>query len=148
MQSLRSRRSQGPARKPTRQPTNGKLAKDARPRRRDTSGRSRVDDKIKKRMSTRYADISSPTELNIPRVPTLPIDAPGVRRIDGEQDESVRDQEDLLSSQKAADAAAEEKKLLDDKSFDPDACASVHTIARVIIQCLPFRFEEEVGKFY
>ncbi|KAJ3815643.1 hypothetical protein F5876DRAFT_30182 [Lentinula aff. lateritia] len=121
MQSLRSRRSQGPARKPTRQPTNGKLAKDARPRRRDTSGRSRVDDKIKKRMSTRYADISSPTELNIPRVPTLPIDAPGVRGINGEQDESVRDQEDLLSSQKAADAAVEEKKLLDDKSFDPDA---------------------------
>ncbi|KAJ3717299.1 hypothetical protein DFJ43DRAFT_1134471 [Lentinula guzmanii] len=121
MQSLRSRRSQGPARKPTRQPTNGKLAKDARPRRRDTSGRSRVDDKIKKRMSTRYADISSPTELNVPRVPTLPIDTAGGRRTDREQDESVRDQEDLVSSQKAADAAAEEKKLLDDKTFDPDA---------------------------
>ncbi|KAJ3972294.1 nuclear mRNA splicing protein [Lentinula raphanica] len=121
MQSLRSRRSQGPARKPTRQPTNGKLAKDARPRRRDTSGRSRVDDKIKKRMSTRYADISSPTELNVPRVPTLPIDIAGSRRTGEGQDESVRDKEDLVSSQKAADAAAEEKRPLDDKNFDPDA---------------------------
>ncbi|KAJ4485563.1 hypothetical protein J3R30DRAFT_3440464 [Lentinula aciculospora] len=121
MQSLRSRRSQGPTRKPTRQPSNGKLAKDARPRRRDTSGRSRVDDKIKKRMSTRYADISSPTELNVPRVPTLPIDATGVRRTDAGRDESVLDNEDVVSSQKAADAAAEEKRLLDEKNFDPDA---------------------------
>ncbi|KIK70441.1 hypothetical protein GYMLUDRAFT_89474 [Collybiopsis luxurians FD-317 M1] len=118
MQSLRTRRSQGPA--PKRQPTNGKLSKDGvRPRRRDT-GRSRVDDKIKKRMSTRYADISSPTELNIPRVPTLPADAARARGIGGDQDESVRDRDDLVTSQKAADAAAEEKKLLDDKNFDPD----------------------------
>ncbi|KAF5392614.1 hypothetical protein D9757_002211 [Collybiopsis confluens] len=118
MQSLRTRRSQAPA--PKRQPTNGKLSKDgARPRPRD-AGRSRVDDKIKKRMSTRYADISSPTELNVPRVPTLPTDIAGGKRTDRDQDESVRDREDLVTSQKVADAAAEEKKLLDDKNFDPD----------------------------
>ncbi|KAF9072723.1 hypothetical protein BDP27DRAFT_1319865 [Rhodocollybia butyracea] len=104
MQSLRSRRSQAPA--------HGQ-----RPRARD-AGRSRVDDKIKKRMSTRYADISSPTELNVPRVPTLPT---GGIRTGGEQDDSTQGRDDdLVTSQKTADAVAEEKRLLDDKNFDPD----------------------------
>ena len=83
-------------------------------------------DKIKKRMSTRYADISSPTELNVPRVPTLPMEFAGTRRMGEEQDDAARDKEDMVSSQKAADAAAEEKKLLDDKNFDPDVCKLVN----------------------
>lgn len=119
MQSLRTRRSQ--ARQPTRQNTNGKLSKDGpRPRPRD-SGKSRVDDKIKKRMSTRYADISSPTEFNVPPMPTLSDPVNGDKR--GALDESYRNREDLVS-QKTADAAVEEKKLLDAKEFDPDVCGS------------------------
>lgn len=132
MQSLRTRRSQAPARKPSRQATNGKLSKDARLRSRDT-GKSRVDDKIKKRMSMRYADISSPTELNIPPMPTLADPINGDRR--GDLDESFRDREDLVS-QKAADAATEEKKLLDAKEFDPDVCRS--TLASVLLKILLF----------
>ncbi|KAE9409296.1 hypothetical protein BT96DRAFT_848677 [Gymnopus androsaceus JB14] len=50
-------------------------------------------------------------------MPTLADPINGDRR--GDLDESFRDREDLVS-QKAADAATEEKKLLDAKEFDPD----------------------------
>ncbi|KAG7452025.1 uncharacterized protein BT62DRAFT_1071208 [Guyanagaster necrorhizus] len=117
MQSLRTRRSQAPARKVQRSGTKlSKIAQGVTSRPRD-SRKSRVDDKIKKRMSMRYADISGPTELNVPPVPSLPI-VEGIT--DGFQNEVVGDK---IGSQDdaAATAAENDKKLLDEDDFDPDA---------------------------
>ncbi|KAF8641237.1 hypothetical protein AX17_000871 [Amanita inopinata Kibby_2008] len=112
MQSLRTRRSQ-PQRRPT------KLAKPGDPpTRRDTRGKSRVDDKIKKRMSARYADISSPTELSPDaiRVPTIPYALlAGRGRSPGASFET--ESEDAAKGRTARD----DKRLLDAEDFDPDA---------------------------
>lgn len=80
-----------------------------------------MDDKIKKRMSMRYADISSPTELNgVPPMPSLPIGVGSAGRgaVGRDQDEVVKDRTDVKE-----DAKARDKKLLDKEDFDPDACA-------------------------
>ncbi|KAK7464444.1 exocyst complex component exo84 [Stygiomarasmius scandens] len=118
MQSLRTRRSQAP-RKTQRSGT--KLSKsNAAPPTRE-SRKSRVDDKIKKRMSMRYADISSPTELNVPPMPTLPGELGPSRRAGQtgrDMDEVVKDSS---SARAEAKAKADDKKLLDQESFDPDA---------------------------
>ncbi|KAJ7610832.1 Cullin repeat-like-containing domain protein [Roridomyces roridus] len=113
MQSLRTRRSEAPG-KSQRQPS--RLAKphgNAPIPRRDTR-KSRVDDKIKKRMSMRYADISGPTDLGVPEMPPMP----GIpSRMPGrEQDEVVKDR-----TTEQRDRGAEDKKLLDKDEFDPDA---------------------------
>lgn len=123
MQSLRTRRSQAP-RKYGATTAPSKLAKPGAaptPRPRDTR-KSRVDDKIKKRMSMRYADISAPTDLNVPSVPRLPvgISSAGGRQGGGvsrEQDEMVRDRSEVREDPGAAD-----KRILDKEDFDPDAC--------------------------
>ncbi|KAJ7269384.1 hypothetical protein B0H12DRAFT_36009 [Mycena haematopus] len=116
MQSLRTRRSEAPA-KSQRQPTrlakpNGAAAAPA-PRPRDPR-KSRVDDKIKKRMSMRYADISGPTDLNVPPIPAMP----GLPRATAgrEQDEVVMDR-----NAGREDRGVDDKKLLDKDDFDPDA---------------------------
>ncbi|EEB91704.1 hypothetical protein MPER_09900 [Moniliophthora perniciosa FA553] len=125
MQSLRSGRSQGP-RKSTRQ---SKLAKPGagptpRPRASD-SRKSRVDDKIKKRMSMRYADISSPTELNVPPMPTIGVGmGMGARKaVPRERDEELvkvyEDTEDKDTREKVS--SEDDKKILDKQDFDPDA---------------------------
>ncbi|KAK7063929.1 exocyst complex component [Favolaschia claudopus] len=114
--SLRSRRSEAPG-KSQRQPTrlakpNGGTAPTPRPR---DARKSRVDDKIKKRMSMRYADISAPTELNAPPMPTmpgLPRSTPG------------RERDEVLVKDPTgarADRAIDDKKLLDKDDFDPDS---------------------------
>ncbi|TFY54472.1 hypothetical protein EVG20_g9690, partial [Dentipellis fragilis] len=90
-------------------PRSAKPSKDAR--------KSRVDDKIKKRMSMRYADISAPTGASVPAVPTVPIGlrpGGGVRR---EADEGVR----TGQAPSKEEARAAENKLLDSDDFDPDA---------------------------
>lgn len=97
--------AEGGPRPRERQPS--KLAK---PVNRDAR-KSRVDDRIKKRMSMRYADISGPTD--IPAVPTMPM--PGIR----EQDEVVRDRGPSKEDPKAAD-----NRMLDTDDFDPDECES------------------------
>ncbi|KAL1737980.1 hypothetical protein HDZ31DRAFT_51635 [Schizophyllum fasciatum] len=113
--SLRTRKSQGP-RKAQRSGT--KMAKTpggAVPRDR----KSRVDDKIKKRMSMRYAEISGPTPVGgIPAVPSLPagIGAPSAYR---EQDELVREPRDKAAEEKQA--KEDDRKILDDDNFDADA---------------------------
>ncbi|KAF7337536.1 Exocyst complex component [Mycena sanguinolenta] len=119
MQSLRTRRSTAPTKgQPQRQPTrlakpNGAGAGAApAPRSRDPR-KSRVDDKIKKRMSTRYADISGPTDLNVPPMPSMPSmprATPG-----REQDEVVMDR-----NAGREDRGVDDKKLLDKDDFDPD----------------------------
>ncbi|KAJ3552494.1 hypothetical protein NM688_g4125 [Phlebia brevispora] len=115
MQSLRTRRpsesrpkGQRPASKLTRPPP--------APNRRAT----RVDDKIKKRISRRYADISPPQEADIPAVPLVPMmlrpgvpGAPAPRIPEG----AVRERE----QPKLEDPREGELRLLDKEEFDPDA---------------------------
>ncbi|KXN90085.1 Exocyst complex component EXO84 [Leucoagaricus sp. SymC.cos] len=108
--SLRTRRPSQATRKPARSPS--KLTKltsrDAR--------KSRVDDKIKKRMSMRYADISAP----IPSVPPVPAITPASSV---PSRELHRDGDSLREKPKAPDGtiAPEDKKLLSSEDFDPDA---------------------------
>ena len=92
---------------------------------------TRVDDKIKKRMSMRYADISSPTEASVPAVPSLPIGVrPGLYR---PQDEIVRPRE----TQPREDPRETDLKMLDQDAFDPDACMSL-VLVRSRLSCLPY----------
>ncbi|KAL0567919.1 exocyst complex component exo84 [Marasmius crinis-equi] len=129
MQSLRSRRSQR-AQAP-RKPSQGgatKLAKPGAgptPRPKPDSRKSRVDDKIKKRMSMRYADISGPTDLNVPPMPTIGtgIGAIRVAPRGRERDEELVGKEDLGREQvRDKFSVDDDMKLLDNKDFDPDAC--------------------------
>ena len=109
--SLRTGKSTGP-----------KLQKQSSPRnvkRTDTDARkSRVDDKIKRRMSMRYADISvpQPTE-NIPALPSIPA---GFRptHTRSESQGSMR----IKRERQKEDARVAENKLLDKQDFDPDIC--------------------------
>ncbi|KAL1669579.1 Cullin repeat-like-containing domain protein [Schizophyllum commune] len=111
--SLRTRKSQAPPRKAQRSGT--KVGKPAVPRDR----KSRVDDKIKKRMSMRYAEISGPTPVGgIPAVPSLPAGM-GAPRAFREQDELVREPKDKAAQEKQA--KEDDKKILDDDNFDADA---------------------------
>lgn len=119
--SLRSRPSQAP-RKAQRTPT--KLAKPgAGPTPRDR-GKNRIDDKIKKRMSTRYADISSPTQLSgIPAMPSMmgliPAGQGAATPREGEED--VRDR---TGTNDDAKVVSDDKKLLNAEDFDSAACES------------------------
>lgn len=121
--SLRSNRSQT---KPSR--TASKLAKPgagATPRpkpARSGKSKSRVDDKIKKRMSMRYADISSPTELEVPAMPSIP-QAFGLEpggRPGKESEEVVRDRS--IGTRAAGEERVDDIALLEMDDFDPDAC--------------------------
>lgn len=77
---------------------------------------SRVDDKIRKRMSTRFADISSPTDPSVPAVPSLPVGVQPASRIKGKQI-YVDEPEEIKEDSRVSDL-----KLLDQDKFDPDAC--------------------------
>ncbi|KAI0937467.1 hypothetical protein AcV5_005372 [Taiwanofungus camphoratus] len=112
MQSLRVRK---PSESRKGQRTGGRLTK---PGPRDGRRSTRVDDKIKKRMSMRYADISSPTDAAVPAVPSLPIGvlpAPIQERDEGRRGPR-QPKEDLRDS---------ELRLLDKDNFDPDAFLKV-----------------------
>jgi hypothetical protein len=84
--------------------------------------KSRVDDKIKKRMSTRYA-ISSPTpaDATTPSVPTIPLS------LRGPDLDILREKDEVVQQQAPSkeDLRVMENKLLDVEDFDPDACACV-----------------------
>ncbi|KAF9027139.1 hypothetical protein BDZ89DRAFT_1092282 [Hymenopellis radicata] len=110
MQSLRTRRSQAPpARKVQRAGT--KLAKG--PSLRNDTRKSRVDDRIKKRMSMRYADISGP--VDVPPMPPMPTMAlGGVQEEEAVYDERSRREDPAVTTE-------DDKKLLDKDDFDPDA---------------------------
>ena len=124
MQSLRSRPSQGP-RKPQRAPS--KLARPGAGRTPRDGSKNKIDDKIKKRISTRYADISSPTPLTgLPPVPPIPpnmdIVSAGQNSKDYaalEADEDVRDRTVIRDDAKVA---SDDRKLLSAEDFDPTAC--------------------------
>ncbi|KAI6031302.1 Cullin repeat-like-containing domain protein [Pisolithus microcarpus] len=111
MQSLRTRRPSD-----SRQPIKRSISKLAKsPSTRHNARKSTVDDKIKKRMSLKYAEISSPTDVSVPTVPSIPIGLrPGLAR---DQDEIVRDVAEVKEDPRLAD-----QRLLDTQNFDPDAC--------------------------
>ena len=121
--SLRTRPSQAP-RKPQRSPT--KLSKPGLgPTPRDR-GKNRIDDKIKKRISTRYADISSPTQLSgVPAMPSLMGLIPAGQRLDISEREGEEDLRDRSGTRDDVKAANDDKKLLNAEDFDPAACASL-----------------------
>ncbi|KAI0027216.1 hypothetical protein K488DRAFT_62297 [Vararia minispora EC-137] len=77
--------------------------------------KSRVDDKIKKRLSMRYADISAPTDVSgVPSVPTIPTALrPGRAQGRGDVAEPTKPTKEQLKEA--------ENKLLDADNFDPDA---------------------------
>ncbi|KAF9453876.1 hypothetical protein P691DRAFT_718920 [Macrolepiota fuliginosa MF-IS2] len=107
--SLRTRRPSEAPRKAQRTPSKLSKVRDAR--------KSRVDDKIKKRMSMRYADISSPTELiPVPAVPSLPITTSPQRLR-----EPLREDEDLRDRSSRPQDTTDDKKLLSSEDFDADA---------------------------
>lgn len=112
MQSLRSRR---PSESRPVKRNVSKLAKT--PSTRQNARKSTVDDKMKKRMSLRYAEISSPTEASVPAVPTIPLGLrPGAPR---DRDEIVLD-----IAQVKEDPRALDQRLLDKDDFNPDDCES------------------------
>ncbi|TFK42035.1 hypothetical protein BDQ12DRAFT_351232 [Crucibulum laeve] len=85
--------------------------------------KSCADDKIKKRMSMRYAEmISSPTELqHVPAMPSISGILPAGPRAAAmlhEGDEGVRDSE---AARDEAKALGDDKKLLSSDDFDADA---------------------------
>ncbi|KAJ8488589.1 hypothetical protein ONZ45_g9271 [Pleurotus djamor] len=73
-------------------------------------------------MSTRYADISGPTELAIPAVPSLPA---GVGAAEERRRAAAAggDQEELVADRSLGDARKGDdlERMLDDDVFDPDA---------------------------
>jgi hypothetical protein len=142
MESLRSRPSQGPRKKP---PT--KLAKPgAGPTPRDRS-KNKIDDKIKKRMSTRYADISSPTHLTgVPPMPNMVVSA-----VQNSADYSVLEADEDMRDRSVRDddakVAGDDRKLLSAEDFDPNACEwEIQYFFRLYIpiNCSP---KAQIGKF-
>jgi len=120
MQSLRTSRPSEPIKRSI-----SKLAKSTSIR--QNARKSTVDDKIKKRMSLRYAEISSPAEASVPAVPTVPLEPrPGAAR---DLDEIVRN-----TSEGKEDPRVADQRLLDTEDFDPDTCKSLRqTLLRVLI---------------
>ncbi|KAF8548878.1 hypothetical protein OG21DRAFT_667621 [Imleria badia] len=109
MQSLRSRRPSES--RPVLKRNASKLSKT--PSTRQNARKSTVDDKMKKRMSLRYADISAPTEASVPAVPTIPLGLrPGAPR---DPDEIVKDVAHVKEDPRLLD-----QRLLDKEDFDPD----------------------------
>ena len=114
MQSLRTRKpSESRPKGSQRQGTIRKPNPAARdPDRRAT----RVGEKMKKRMSMRYADISAPTDASVPDVPAIPI---GMRATSS----SYTQEEQRFTEEPREDPMLSELRLLDKDDFDPDACA-------------------------
>ncbi|KAI9569500.1 hypothetical protein HD554DRAFT_2020462 [Boletus coccyginus] len=108
MQSLRSRR---PSESRPLKRHGSKLAK--APSTRQNARKSTVDDKMKKRMSLRYAEISHPTDPSVPALPTVPLGLrPGPQR---DQDEIVKHVAHVKEDPRVLD-----QRLLDKGDFDPD----------------------------
>lgn len=132
MQSLRTRKPTEA--RPQRQKSTNKIT-------RSTSRRAtRVDDKIKKRMSMRYADISSPTGGAAPAVPTIPLSLrPGYTNQDG----LVQEPEQM----RPEDSKEEEQRLLDQDEFDPDACEAIQWARSATLNRERDRPEVKDGEF-
>ena len=90
---------------------------------------TRVGEKMKKRMSMRYADISLPTDGLVPDVPALPL---GIRGGPGSYITQGQEQQ-RYTEEPAEDPMVAELRLLDKDEFDPDACAYDRS-ARVLVR--------------
>lgn len=134
MQSLRTRKPLEPQ-KPHRNPS--KLSKQNSSASAKDVRKSRVDDRIKKRMSMRYADISGPTNASVPPMPTVPMSLrPGVIGTVKEEVQSD-DGASKKEKEKYEDPRIADRKMLDKEDFDPDACewsSIVRTIAYIFEQ--------------
>lgn len=91
--------------------------------------KSRVDDKIKKRMSMRYADISAPTLQDgggVPAVPSLPVGAyaagMGASGGGGAYGYGYGDDEGFRDTRERVDVREADMRALENDTFDPDAC--------------------------
>ncbi|KAI1791961.1 hypothetical protein LXA43DRAFT_1008616 [Ganoderma leucocontextum] len=117
MQSLRSRKP-SESRAKAQQPRQNTMPK-PNPAPRDAERRAtRVGEKMKKRMSMRYADISAPTDLmGIPDVPSLPASLRAGPYTEG----MLVDEPGPLVEEPNEEVRAAELKLLDKDDFDPDA---------------------------
>lgn len=86
-------------------------------------------------MSMRYANISGPTDLAVPPMPTIGtgIGALRVSPRGREHDEERVDtnERSIAQGEKERLAAEEDKKLLDASSFDPDSCVFQSCIFRI-----------------
>ncbi|KAH9884631.1 hypothetical protein C8Q73DRAFT_660739 [Cubamyces lactineus] len=110
MQSLRSRKPSESRPKSTQRQGTIRAPK---PAARNADRRAtRVGEKMKKRMSMRYADISAPTDASVPDVPAIPI---GLRATQSRQDEQS------FTEEPKEDPMLSELRLLDQDDFDPDA---------------------------
>lgn len=123
MQSLRSRRPSVPV-KPQDEPRRSDEGK-ARPRpnakpANPQARKSRVDDKIKKRMSMRYND-ADPSSYSTPDVPALP----GSRNTRGSERDLVRE-----------DPRAVDIDILQQDNFDPDACKLMSSSFKICLNSL------------
>ncbi|KAG9124358.1 exocyst complex component exo84 [Ceratobasidium sp. 392] len=117
MKSLRTRRP-GPPSAPQPRPQKQKLSKankDAR--------KSRVDDKMKRRMSARYADISDPHDAEVPDMPDLRdlrrIAGTGPTFYDDEEDEPLGGTGGGMGEEARVDVL--DVRDLEQEDFDPDA---------------------------
>lgn len=136
MQSLRTRGPSDSTRSVNRQPS--KLGKKGTIIKRNAR-KSTVDDKIKKRMSLHYADISAPTDASVPDVPSIPIGLrPGVVT---SPDEFVSESTNIREDPKVVD-----QRLLDKEDFDPDACECPPYCSLGVLTCSTlYRLEGQAG---
>ncbi|KAI0779029.1 hypothetical protein BD413DRAFT_632875 [Trametes elegans] len=110
MQSLRSRKPSESRPKGAQRQNTLRSQKPA-PRNADRRA-TRVGEKMKKRMSMRYADISAPTDASVPDLPAMPI---GMR-----PSMYVQEPQSIVEEPKE-DPMLSELRLLDKDDFDPDA---------------------------
>jgi exocyst complex component 8 len=114
MQSLRTRKLQpnGQPQKLTKQPSSATRA-------RANTRKSRIDDKIRKRMSTRYASISAPTDVSgVPDVPTVPLSLAAGR---AELPQITRSLDDEYA-QVRSDPRTVDINVLDQDNFNAESC--------------------------
>jgi hypothetical protein len=148
--SLRTRPSQAPRGKAQRAPA--KLAKPGAGVTPREKGQGRIDDKIKKRMSTRYAEISSPTQLSgVPAMPSFMNLIPAGQGLDTNAYEGIEDTRERDAERDNDRAAEDDKKLLESTEFDPAACELLFGDTIPLLRRLYFgifRSQGKAGKFY
>ena len=138
MQSLRTRRpSDGRQKQPRQQQKLSKAPSNAGMKQRSLSTRkSRVDDKIKKRMSMRYADISAPRlqgDGGVPAVPSLPVGAyaAGMGGSSGAAAYGYEyDDEGFRDTRERVDVREADMRAFERDNFDPDACESAYSASK------------------